>query len=78
MDGRPISTAPRDGTRILAWIENPSGGGWHVVHRHDAGAASRNPSHHYECWVTDTGTPAIPDPTRWLPLPQPPRGTSDR
>lgn len=70
MDWQPIETAPKDGSRFLAFL--PTFGIVTVIHRHDPGGAARSPKHHYECWVTDSNSPAYDKAfTHWMPLPEP-------
>ena len=74
-DWQPISTAPTDGTRFLAYRrgDDPEDiGVVSISHRHDPGGALRNPKHNYETWVTDYGTP-LTQPSHWMPLPEPPK-----
>lgn len=66
---QPIETAPKDGTRFLAY-QAPFG--ISIVHRHDAGGEARNPRHHYECWALDDRYGHPCKPTHWQPLPEPP------
>jgi len=67
---QPIETAPRDGTRILAW----DGVDQWIVHWQDcSGVSELAPSMgwatHYDC-----GCMAYDQefPTHWMPLPPPP------
>ena len=67
MEWQPISTAPKDGTHIIAfrtskpdhiesmyWAEYDEGGGaWH--------------------WSYDGDSPTQNQPTHWMPLPEPPK-----
>jgi hypothetical protein len=72
---QPINTAPKDGTRFLAFRagDDPEDIGIvSIVKRHDPGGSARNPRHHYETWVTEFGSPS-PEPTHWQPLPEPPK-----
>jgi len=69
-DWQPIETAPKDGTRLLAYWP---GFGVSLIHRHNPGGEHRNPRHHYECWVRDDNMPLGGEPTHWMPLPGPPR-----
>lgn len=62
---QPISTAPTDGTRILAWPCYSRG--VHVV----AWGGRRPP-----CWRDDRGRVPV-QPTHWMPLPPPPREPTD-
>lgn len=62
-----METAPRDGTRFLA----SNGQEVFIARRHDPGGAARNPKHHYETWVGDTGSTFCVHPTHWKPLPEP-------
>jgi hypothetical protein len=72
---RSIETAPKDGTRFLAFY--PAFGGIEVIRRHDPGGAARNPKHHFECWVRSgaagDGGHLGAEPTHWMPLPEPPQ-----
>ncbi len=67
-DWQPIETAPRDGTKIIAWrpavgvadtmyyaeYEGLTGGAWH--------------------WADDGDAPHVErQPTHWMPLPPPPK-----
>lgn len=73
---QPISSAPRDGTEILAWLvfsndQSPDGA---------AVIEWREIPPNYEGWMLDgwcrlapTGDPDDDrEPTHWLPLPEPP------
>lgn len=59
---QPIETAPRDGTRMLLWVRGHLVmlGSW-AGHGAYSGAAF---------WSNNV--PIVPQPTHWLPLPQPP------
>lgn len=62
MEWQTINTAPKDGTKILAyWTSNQVGGdgSWGVVHfdRHEE-------------WMEDDNQ--VGEPTHWTPLPSPP------
>lgn len=61
----PISTAPKDGTRVLLYRANwqePNSVGWY---------SSNN-----EGWmIAGTGAPAWLGATHWMPLPPPPKGS---
>src|SRR6266403_4351420 len=61
-DWQPISTAPKDGTRILLYGRSGIGlGNWG---RNIAGN---------ECWLRDIGWFQVGQlPTHWFPLPDPP------
>lgn len=67
---RAIGTAPRDGTVILTYDirKSPeaaiSACWWAVYYRDEEG------------WMNDQDSE--PDPTHWMPLPDPPSDTSDR
>ena len=71
---QPIASAPRDGTRVLLWLDtrNPRDtpyveqvcDGEHVVQA-DIGFWDEDPG----CWRA----PIIGEPTHWRPLPAPPR-----
>ena len=56
---RPIETAPKDGTRILVWVEGAESHeivGWLG-----------------DCWFNGDVTDFMfGDPTHWMPLPEPP------
>jgi hypothetical protein len=65
---RTIESAPRDGTRFLAMCPDGEIG---IVSRHDPGGETRNPRHHYECWVTDFNSNKGLPPSHWQPLPSP-------
>jgi hypothetical protein len=59
---QPIETAPKDGTRFLAFRAGDAPediGIVSIVKRHDPGGAARNPKHHYETWVTEFGAYAL-------------------
>ena len=59
---QPIETAPKDGTRILAYC---AGGDWQDVIYWEASWQGA------PFWCSDrTKT----DPTHWMPLPEPPKG----
>lgn len=60
---RPMSTAPKDGTEILLGCPQLVGSGHYWRN-----ASQRNPR---ERWVWN-GYPDH-DPTRWMPLPEPPK-----
>ena len=70
-DWQPIETAPKDGTRFLAY-QHPFG--VEIVYRHDPGGENKNPKHHYECWVFahQLAGDYPCKPTHWQPLPDPP------
>ena len=69
---QPIETAPKDGTRFLAVDSDGTSGIVSIMRRHDPGGETRNPKHHYECWVTDFNSPRGSPLTHWQPLPEPP------
>jgi hypothetical protein len=58
-----IETAPKDGTRFLAY--QPVFG-ISIVCRQDPGGG------HYECWVIDNPCRPACQPTHWQPLPATP------
>ena len=60
---QPIETAPKDGTRVLAW-EYPY---YTVVFWDDDEEEPYTP-----CWKISYGGD-IMDPTHWMPLPEPPK-----
>jgi len=87
---QPIETAPRDGTRILAWT--PEGHDivwWSDLNRDLPQEPGNNPGWWGFCWHTVPGRtrehgfgvdddyiwPAQNQPTHWMPLPEPPEGT---
>ena len=55
-----ISTAPKDGTRILGWLPHRSE--WVIMYRHDPGGR-------YETWVVEFQGYTGLSPSHWLPLP---------
>jgi len=66
-EARPIATAPRDGTEILAWIPDldtrwsEERGRWRVVSWQPEGPRA---------WIIDEGSAlAVMFPTHWMPLP---------
>lgn len=67
MTWRDISTAPRDGTEVL--VAMPSGAltvaRWQVDRRYTAGGV----------WYHAPF--ALPQPTHWMPLPDPPETTTE-
>jgi hypothetical protein len=70
---RPISTAPRDGTRVLLWCPATQ---WRGVAAWDV-----NPYEgHQMAWTTDETESVLltyDAPTMWQPLPPPPGEGSD-
>ena len=56
----PIEMAPKDGTEILAYVNNNGQRGERMVLYWDRG---------FWLW----GALAIHDPTHWMPLPEPPK-----
>ena len=71
----PIETAPKDGTRFLAYASDDEIGIVSILHRHDPGGIARNPRYNFECWVTDFNSPNGPPPIKWRPLPPPSSAT---
>ena len=65
-DWQPISTAPKDGTEILAknGLMRKAVPVYWGIRQHPWGTASQQ-------WVTRSGDLVIPDV--WMPLPQPPK-----
>lgn len=63
-----IASAPKDGTRFIAFDRGTGNIG--VAYRHDPGGIARNPKHHYETWVWEMACDT--EPTHWRPLPSPP------
>lgn len=69
---RPIESAPKDGTRILLWVENwiVASWGWPVPGPADAGE-----------WQIANGATWPHEgpyaPTHWMPLPPPPQGCAN-
>lgn len=70
-----ISTAPRDGTRILVWIEpgHITVGYW-LTESHKA---KPRPFWGHELYSSPSHARRYP-PTRWMPLPAPPFSPRDR
>lgn len=60
MEWQPIETAPRDGTRVLAWSarwQAPSTAQWYG-----------------NAWMLDSSIGQfVHQPTHWMPLPTPPQ-----
>jgi len=72
MEWRPINTAPKDGSWILAFDPDEDGGLIRVVHWSDALWTKEG-----EDWVTDALGPCpdvmeLTGATHWMPLPLPP------
>ena len=65
MDWQPIETAPRDGTPILVWDEQPWDGFNAFVARWFEVPAKKS-----GLWIAAGGY--SPFPTLWMPLPPPP------
>jgi hypothetical protein len=57
---QPISTAPKDGTRIMLWLDGPIRAPKAVFGRLDKGG-----------WVTEGS--GLAKPTHWMPVPEPPK-----
>jgi hypothetical protein len=57
---QPISTAPKDGTRIMLWLSGPIRSPKAVFGKGHSGF-----------WITEGSGPA--NPTHWMPLPEPPK-----
>lgn len=68
----PISTAPKDGTRILCFAPDLGGINYYGVARW----AERDPD--FPNTVAGWFWPFAIRPTHWMPLPPPPRTQSDR
>lgn len=64
MNWQPIETAPRDGTRVLAWVKG------HLVMIADFRKWGFNRE---SSWVSITGGEIHPQPTHWMPLPATPK-----
>lgn len=64
MEWQPIETAPKDGTRILAW----DGRSIHVAYWGWDNPANRLAWLGGHCRIDH-----IDQPTHWMPLPEPPR-----
>ena len=64
---QPIETAPKDGEDLLLWWEEDVAiGCWWLFH----------PNVHPPRWVDsreDAGVTHDPEPTHWMPLPEPPK-----
>jgi hypothetical protein len=81
-DWRPITTAPKDGTRIVCWAEmfdHPCFLVWktnpRIVHEHNAGQSMElsaayfgDPDEMDDYELSEAGK----GPTHWMPLPPPP------
>jgi hypothetical protein len=69
----PISTAPKDGTRVLLLLPDNSisVGFWHD----DKYAKKPRPFWRYDAWDHMVSICRAFQPTRWLPLPKPPPQT---
>ena len=77
MEWQPISTAPKDGTFILAWAEYCGGGEQVVVqYRKPKGRAGKF-GHFVWAQNINSDGDAIAEKvvTRWMPLPAPPKET---
>ncbi len=61
---QPISTAPKDGTEVLAFWSNSCSMGI-VLHE-------TRPNRQGRHWCDEEGY--VSDPTHWMPLPDPPPG----
>jgi hypothetical protein len=61
---QPIETAPRDGEYFLAW-----NGNWRGLARFWEPNYEGDPP-----WVDETTQYIVPEPTHWMPLPEPPEG----
>lgn len=66
---RPIETAPRDGTKVLAW--NKGCGHWVASFRLPTYGEPQNESHYVKEWRDGGGRWATP--THWMPLPAEPK-----
>jgi hypothetical protein len=81
-DWQPISTAPRNGRRILLWDAHKNvvvSGCWHHEPERDNPTSGLEPA--WSWWVADEDVvmwDGGPDdhPTHWMPLPAPPEGKS--
>lgn len=62
---RPIESAPKDGTVILAIVPNPAGGFWWMLAEWD-----RHGRETWSCYWD--GDPPRDQPTHWRSLPTPP------
>lgn len=63
---RPIETAPRDGTRIMAYEPSADSKNHEIWWEDDCGGP-------FQGWTDDWDTE--PEPTHWMPLPEPPQET---
>lgn len=65
---QPIETAPKDGTAILGYFGQTAGDEPPdmAVIRYDK---------KYEWVIADLDTEQVDEPTHWMPLPDPPKGT---
>jgi hypothetical protein len=65
---QPIETAPKDGTKIIAF---------HIWSRHiqmmTIAHWGRPGAYNAPCWISQGGTNHIDQPTHWMPLPEPPQ-----
>ena len=72
---QPIETAPRDGTHVMVFPDNRYGGhGWAVA-KWGSGHFGGMPGEvrHLTGWISDGGFFMGPQPTHWMPLPEPPQ-----
>lgn len=64
---RPIETAPKDGSLVDLWV-----GGHRVPDCHWTGVIWYSPHWKYDCGAEIDPARGDPDPTHWMPLPDPP------
>jgi hypothetical protein len=73
MDWQPIETAPKDGTEVLL-VRNGSFrqiGSWRKPCQQADGYRVNDGE---PCWVGYSAEKRVPEPTHWMPLPEPPKG----
>lgn len=65
---QPIETAPKDGQYFIGYWPSQGGSAWHKgqYRTHWTGWGGG-------CWEADGLGTALPGPTHWMPLPEPPK-----